>query len=187
MTATVEIFRAKPDKFFSRTKLGAMGELLEGYDGKVGWSVNPMGPQLASGEMLDIMKGNADFFANFEDHARYSRAETVERTVFEGRPSYKVRLVRGTRQATEYFDVVTGLRSGLVVENEVGGGLVESTTTYSDYTDYGGVKFARKISSRSSAGGPGGGATITFTNVEYDKVDPAVFDPPASVKALIKP
>jgi hypothetical protein len=70
LTASVEIYRAKPDKFLSKTNLGAMGEVLEGFDGKVGWAVNPMGAQLAEGEMLDIMKGNADFFANFEDPAR---------------------------------------------------------------------------------------------------------------------
>jgi hypothetical protein len=28
---------------------------------------------------------------------------------------------------------------------------------------------------------------LTISSVEYDKVDPAVFEPPAAIKALIKP
>jgi hypothetical protein len=183
-TASVEIFRAKPDKFLSKTNLGAMGEVLEGFDGKVGWNSNPMGAQLAEGEMLDIMKGNADFFANFEDHARYTKAETVELTQFEGRPCFKVRLTRGTRNATEYFDVLTGLRAGLVVENQVGGSVIESTTIFSEYTDFGGLKLPKRIVSRANTGS---GATIVFTGIEFDKVDPNVFELPASVKALLKP
>ena len=27
---------------------------------------------------------------------------------------------------------------------------------------------------------------ITLTSIEYDKVDPSVFEPPAAIKALIK-
>jgi hypothetical protein len=183
LNATVEIYRAKPDKFFSKTNLGDMGQVLEGYDGKVGWNSNPMGAQLAQGEMLDIMKSNADFFASFEDPTRYTKAETIALSDFDGRKCYQVRLSRGTRNATEYFDATTGLRAGLVVENPTPQGPMQSTTIFAEYGDYDGVKMPKRIESRNA----GGVATITFTAVEYDKVDPAVFELPANVKALIKP
>ena len=52
-----------------------------------------------------------------------------------------------------------------------------------EYGDWGGLRLPRKIVQK---GGPAG-ATITFTTVDFDKVDAAVFELPAAVKALVKP
>jgi hypothetical protein len=64
------------------------------------------------------------------------------------------------------------------------GSVIESTTIFTEYTDFDGVKLPKKIVSRATNGS---GATIVFTGVVYDTVDPKTFELPASVKALIKP
>ncbi len=40
--ATLEIFRHKPNKLLIRVNAPGMDEIVQGYDGKVGYSANPM-------------------------------------------------------------------------------------------------------------------------------------------------
>jgi len=184
MEATMEVFRAKPDKYVQKIVIGPVGEIASGYDGKVAWSANPMaGAQLVEGEALEAARNNGDFFANFQNPAAYAKAETVELADFEGRKCYKVKVTRGTRDGVEYFDAATGMLAGITGNQPTPQGPIEITTVFVEYADFGGIKLPKKIEQR---GGPAG-ATITFTAIEFDKVDPAVFDLPAAVKALVKP
>ena len=184
MDAAVDFYRAKPNKFMQRIVLGPVGEILQGYDGKVAWTTNPMvGAQLIEGDAGLAMKGQADFFANLQDPTAYSTAQTVELTDFEGRKCYKVRVVRDGRDGAEFFDAATGLLAGFSGTQATAQGPVEAMTVFVEYAEFGGIKLPKKIEQR---GGPAG-ATITFSAIEFDKVDPAVFELPAAVKALIKP
>jgi zinc protease len=183
MTATVTMYRAKPNKYLRNTNIAGMGEILEGYDGKTGWTVNPGGPQVVTGPGLEDLKRDADFYSSFEDPTRYTKTETIELAEFNGAKCYKVRLTRDGRDATIYYNAETGLRAGLVVPNQTPQGIVESTVFFLEYADFGGVKMPKKLENRAA----GQSAVITFTAVEYDKVENSVFDPPAAVKALIKP
>ena len=94
-----------------------------------------------------------------------------------------MKVVRDGRDGVEYFDVATGLLAGFSGTNVTQQGPVESTTVFLEYATFGGLTLPKKIEQRGGAGG----ATITFTAVEFDNVDPAIFDLPADVKALIKP
>lgn len=184
MDASMELLRAKPNKFVQKVTVGPIGEISEGYDGKVAWSLNPMaGPSLVEGEALDRAKANADFFASLQDPANYSKLETVGLEDFGGRKCYKVAMTRDGREGIEYFDASTGLLAGFSASVATPQGKLESTTIFAEYAEYGGVKLARRIEQQSAAGN----VTITVTAVEFDKVDPAVFELPAAVKALIKP
>ena len=78
---------------------------------------------------------------------------------------------------------VTGLRAGLVIPTPTPQGIIEATVFFLEYGDYGGVKMPKRMENRAGAQT----AVITFTAVEYDKVEPSVFDPPAVIKAMIKP
>ena len=184
MEASMEMFRAKPDRFVQKVNIGPMGEVTQGYDGKVAWALNPMsGAQLVEGEALEAAKTNADFFSSLQDPANYTRSETVGLTDFEGRRCYKVTVARGVREGVEYFDAETGLLAGFTGTTPTPQGDIQSTTVFTEYGDFGGLKFPKRIEQRS----PVGNVTITFTAVEFDKVDPAMFELPAAVKALIKP
>ncbi len=184
MEASMEVLRAKPNKFVQKMVIGQIGEVLTGFDGTVAWTTNPMmGAQLIQGEQLASIKSNADFFSNMQDPSNYSKAETVELTDFEGRKCYKVRLTRDGRDGFEYFDAQTGLLAGFSGTVQSSQGPIEATTVFTEWGDFGGIKFPKKIEQRT----PSGPATITFTKIEFDKVDASAFDLPAAVKALIKP
>ena len=182
--ASMEVFRAKPNKYLQKVTIAPVGEISEGFDGKVAWALNPMaGAQLVEGEQLTAVKSNADFFANLQDAAAYTNLQTIELGDFEGRKCYKVKLSRDGRDGFEYFDATTGLLAGHAGTQPGPQGAVEVTTVFVEYVDVDGIKLPKRIERR---GGPAS-ATIIFTSFEFDKVDPKVFDLPAAVQALVKP
>lgn len=184
MQAAMEVYKAKPNKFVQKITIPQMGDVMQGFDGKVAWASNPMGgAQLLDGALADNMKSNADFLSSLQYDSVYTKAETVELTDFEGRKCYKVHLVREGRDGFEYFDQATGLIAGVSGTTVTPQGNIESTTVMHEWMDVDGVKFPKVVEQRT----PNGPATITFSAIEFDKVDPAVFELPAAVKALVKP
>jgi hypothetical protein len=184
MEAAMEVYRAKPDRFIQKIVLGAMGEVVQGYDGKVAWATNPMaGAQVLEGDVAEGFRNQADFFSILQDSANYPTAETLELADFEGRKCYKVRVVRNKREGFEFFDSTTGLLAGISGTSASPQGDQQSTTIIAEWAEFGGVKFPKKMEQRTAAGT----ASITWTSVEFDTVDPAMFDLPAAVKALVKP
>ena len=54
LKGTLEVFAAKPDKSLMRATLTGVGEIQEGYNGTVGWSISAMtGPTLLQGKQLE--------------------------------------------------------------------------------------------------------------------------------------
>jgi hypothetical protein len=184
MNGAVEVFAAKPDKTLLRMTLGGIGAIEEAYNGSIGWSISPMtGPTLAIGKELEQRKFDSDFLADLHLETRYESMTTVEKADFEGRPCYKLRLVKRVGgEEFEYYDVATGLKAGGISTRETPMGPITGTTVESDYKRFGPLLQPTTI--KSSAMGIQ--QVITVTAIEYDKVDPAIFEPPAAIKALVK-
>jgi hypothetical protein len=62
-------------------------------------------------------------------------------------------------------------------------GKIDQTSVFSDYKDAGGLKMPMKIEQKNGQFD----ASITFTAVEFDNVDTAVFAIPEALKAKAKP
>ena len=184
MSGTIEVYAARPNKTMTNTTLASIGELSDGYDGTVAWSITPMtGPMLATGEELDQKKFEADFDGALGIATRYDSITTTEKTAFEGRPVYKVVMSRkGAADEIAFFDVETGLKAGGIVQRKSPMGTVAVTTALSDYKKFGDM--LHPTTTKQTLGGVQ--MLATFTSVEYDKVDPAVFELPAPIKALVK-
>ena len=185
MAGTVEIYGAsKPDRTLLRITIPGLGQIASGFDGSHGWSTSPLtGPMLQEGKELEQSKFDADFYGELRDPARFASISTVEKAPFEGRPCYKVRLVR--RDGTEdfdYYDAATGLKAGSVNTRETPMGTVTITSTETDYRKFGKLLMPTTIKQRTMAIEQ----TVTISTVEYDNVPPGTFDPPAEIKALIK-
>ena len=185
MVGALETFSAaKPDRVLQKVTVSGVGEILNGYDGEHGWSVNPMmGPMLQQGKELEQAKLDADFYSELRDPARYRSITTVERTTFESRPCYKVSLVHadGTEDF-DFYDVETGLRAGGIQTRESPMGTVTTTSVEGGYKQFGNLKQATTLTVKAM----GIEQKITLTTVEYDTVPASAFEPPAAVKALIK-
>lgn len=184
MTGTIEVFAAKPDKSVLKVNITGVGEVIEGYDGKTGWSTSPMtGPMILQGKQLEQKRFDADFYGELHDQTRYRSMTTLERTEFDGRQCYKVQLVRNDgSEDIEYYDVETGLKAGRVSSRETPMGVVTGTTTESDYKKFGNLLYSTTLKTTAM----GVQQIITLTAVEHDTVAPSVFEPPAAIKALIK-
>lgn len=185
MSATLEVFAARPNKLLSKTTLEGIGEISEGFDGKVAWSMNPMtGPMIASGDELAQKALDADFEGALGIASRYESMKTVEKTTFEGRPVYKLALTRkiGGGDDIEFYDVETGLKAGAIIERKNPMGTVSVTSSVSEYKKFGDLLHPTVLKQTAS----GVQFIMTFTSIEYDKVDSSVFDLPAAIKALVK-
>jgi hypothetical protein len=179
-----EVFAAKPDKNVTKITLGGIGEVLEGFDGTVAWTISPMtGPMIAQGKELEQKKFDAHFLAELRDPSRYESITTVAETTFDGRPAYKVSLKRkGGGEDIEYYDVKTGLKSGGEITRDSPMGTVTATQIHTDYKQFGHLLQPSTIKQSMM----GVEQIISVGSIDYDKVDPAVFELPAAIKALVK-
>jgi hypothetical protein len=178
----LEILAARPDLMRVRMTIPGVGEILSGYDGKIGWSVNPLtGPMRMDGKSLEQMKADADFDAALHTARRFASLETVEQTVFEGRPAYRIKAVRTTGDEDhEFFDMESGLLLGSIVTRESPMGPVKATQLMSEYREFGGVRVATRIVQRMM----GTEQVITINAIEFDTVPAEAFDLPAEIRAL---
>jgi hypothetical protein len=186
VTGTLEAFAAAPDKLLVRMNLAGIGESLEGFNGGVAWASSAMtGPMVMQGKELEQRKFDADFHADLRVADRYKSMKTLEKTMWEGRPSYKVSLIRPDgSEDIEYYDVENGLKTGRVITREMMMmGPVQVRHIGSDYRKFGDMLHAASVRQIAM----GAEIVMTITSVEYDKVDPSVFELPAAIKALIKP
>lgn len=184
MTGTVEVFAAKPNRMLMKITIPGLGEMLEGFDGTHAWSLSPMtGPALHQGKQLEERRFDSEYYGELKSAERYESMTTLEKTTLDGRPVYKVRLVRkGGGEDTEFYDVETGLKAGSVNTRETPMGTITATTIETDYKKFGNILVPTTI----KQSGMGVEQVMTINAVEFDTVDAKVFDPPAQIKALIK-
>jgi hypothetical protein len=184
LTGDLEIFGAKPNRTLLKITLPGVGEVMEGFDGRHGWSISPMtGPMILEGKQLEDKRFDSEFYGELRSTDRYSSITTVEQTTFEGRPCYKVRLVRKSGgEDIEFYDVATGLKAGSITTRETQMGTVTGTTVELDYRKFGNLLQPTTV--RSEIGGMK--QVITITAIEYDNIPLSVFDLPPGIKALLK-
>lgn len=182
VSGTIEIWGALPDKMVSVQDIPGIGTIKSGFDGTVGWQINPMtGASLLTGKQLDQAKQQSDLHAVLNPDKYIQSMETVEKTTFDGKDAYKVKVV--TKSGEEYFefyDPTTGLNVGLTRKIESQMGPIEATTIVSDYKDVDGQLVPMKM--RQSA--MGFESVIVMSKIEFTGVDPALFELPSEVKAL---
>jgi hypothetical protein len=184
MTGSLELFAARPNKTVVKTTIAGIGQISEGFDGAVAWSINPMtGPMLASGEELKQKAFDADFDGALNVASRYDAIKTLEKSTFEGRPVYKLALTRkGGGDDIEFYDADTGLKAGAIIERQNPMGTIAITTVVSNYKKFGNLLMPTQMTQTTS----GVQIVTTFDAVEFDKVDPATFELPPPIKALVK-
>lgn len=184
MSADIEGFAAKPNKVLVRFKIPGIGDVEEGFNGEIGWSISPMtGPMLTQGKQLEQKRFDSDFYSDLYDESRYTAMKTLEKTTFDGRQCYKVTLTKkDDTEDIEFFDLQTGLRAGRIVTRETPMGSVSVTQILTDYKKFGDLLQAATMKQSVM----GIEQVFTTISIGYDVVDPAVFEPPAAIKALMK-
>jgi hypothetical protein len=183
ISGKMEAFAARPNKLLMKMTIPGAGEFNTGFDGKVAWMSTALtGAMLLEGKMRDQVAAEADFDHALHQHENYTTAEVFGVEEFNGEPCYKLKLVHKTGfESTEFFSVKTGLQRGMIATQESPLGPVTSTTMITDYKQFGGVLMASRISQKMA----GVETIVTMEEMEFNTVDPSVFDLPQEVKTLL--
>src|SRR5262249_43735336 len=179
----VELYGAAPDRVLLKATVPGVGDIVDGYNGTHAWTISPMtGPSLKSGKELEQTKLDADFYSELRDPKKYT-LKTLAKTSFDGRECYKVSVKRADgSEDFDFYDAVTGLRAGSINTRETQMGTMTLSNTEGGYKQFGKLTQATVLTQKIM----GIEQKITLETVEFDTVDPTVFDPPAVIKALIK-
>ena len=183
MKADIESSVMAPNKLVVKTTMPGLGELMQGFDGTTAWAIDPMqGARILVGAELEQMKAQADFMAELRESSNFKQMNVVADTSFEGRPAWKLHLVRNSgEEVREYYDKETSLLLGTQTTVQTQMGPIEATTLRQDYKQMGGVIVPTKSIQRAN----GQEFLITILTSEADAVDPSVFELPAQIKALV--
>lgn len=186
MTADLEMMLVAPNKQSMKLNLAGLGEILQGTDGTVAWSVDPMrGPRLLEGKELDQAREQADFMAGMlYESDRYSAMTNEGIVDFAGEKAYKIKMVRkgSGNESWQYFSVATGLQTGSESTVTTEMGTITSSTTVSGYQQFGPIKMATRS---EMLAGPQK-MVMTTKTVEFNTAGPDAVAAPASVQPLIK-
>ncbi len=179
----MEMWSAAPSLFKMKQVMGPGMEVFAGFDGTIGWMINPMaGPMLIDGKQLDQMKMQADFYSDANKLKDYVTIETMEKADFEGSPCYKVRLVDNSdEESFEYYDVETGLLAGRNMKVDQGMGQMDVVIVESDYKQFDDMKIATKSVQKVM----GMEMVVAVESVEFDKIDHSIFKLPEEIKKLV--
>jgi outer membrane lipoprotein-sorting protein len=182
MTMTMEIWQARPNKMLMVMEIPGLGEMKSGYDGTTAWSVNPMqGPRILEGAELEQTLRQSDFDSNLRFDHLFPTMETVERTEMAGRPCYRVRMVAANGdESFGCFDTETKLLLGMTARTESEMGVIESTTMFHDYRDFGGVK----MPARTTISAMGQEIVMSIKELHTVPVPDSRFALPAEIQAL---
>ena len=181
---SADLLTARPNKSLLVVEIAGIGRIETGYDGKVGWNIDPQsGPRLAAGDELTEMTETSWFDAPLRPSDRIREMATIEKTDFDTHPAYKVKVVYPSgREEFAYFDVETGLDLGREGKQATPMGSLPSTEIFRDYKLFGDVRQATTIVVRVL----GIEQVVHIDTCVYNTVAPNAFDLPPAIKALIK-
>lgn len=139
---TVESIAAAPDKSYSNGNLTGIGEMIESYDGKTAWSVNPIqGNRDKAGQELLQAKLMSNFYREINLDKLYSKLEYkgVDK-VGESDVYVVVATADGLPPETFYFDAKSGLLLRTDMTMVTPEGNTTSTSYFEDFRDVDGTK-----------------------------------------------
>ncbi len=184
IVAAFELYAARPNRSLTRVTVPGVGRIENGYDGTHGWTLSPIsGPELLGGRQLTELAEEAWFDAVLHGPRHIREMETLEETVFDGRRAWKLRVVFPSgREQLEYFDLATGLQIGAESTRTTPQGMIPTVSILRDYEPFGSLLQATTFVQRAL----GFEQVVRITTCEYNTVDPASFDLPAEIAALVR-
>jgi hypothetical protein len=182
MKGQLKILAAAPDRMKLTITLQGIGNLERGYDGKIGYSLDPaVGPRILEGPELEELKYSADFYDDLRDPANFASAIVVSQGPFEGEDCYEVKLVRKSGFTYhEFFSVKTGLLTGVKMNVTSQMGTVPVTTVHSDYKTFGGVMTPTVTRQKMM----GLESITTIDSMTFEPLDANAFSLPDAIAAL---
>ena len=183
MQGDFEIVQMAPDQMLTRISLPGVGEILSGFDGSVGWSVNPLtGPMLMEGVELAETRERANILATLRDPVVVPQRETIELAEYDGESCWMVQLVWVSgRNSFDCYSQETGLLIASEDTQTSRMGSIEVTTRFSDYREFHGMILPTRMVQTAM----GQVQEMTLREVEIDAVEIGRLAPPSSITTLL--
>ena len=175
LTASYERYYAAPHKMRLIIDIG-MGRIQQGNDGTIAWNGQPDGSvaRMPAPEGAYAIEA-ATVGAAFLDPSLFTKSAVVAQEDFDGVPCYKLAVTtRAGRERIDFFEVVTGLRRGQVVQTPGG----EQKTVFRDFKAFEG----KLVSTTQVLTNPQGDIIITIASVSFAPNDPKLFELPAGIE-----
>lgn len=143
---TFEIYTREPGKFYTIQRIQGMGDMEQGFDGKVGWSRDPInGLRTLQGKELALLKVNASQDSPLKWRRIFQKIEMLGVRKVNGRDAYALRMTaRGLKPITQYFDAKTFLLTRLDLTTEGPQGVLPTESYMGDYRKVGSLKMPFK-------------------------------------------
>jgi hypothetical protein len=184
LSGELEAYQA-PGRMFARINIPGIGELLRGYDGKVGWSINPLeGPRILDGPELAQTREELSRGATLRDSTVVASLQTLEKTTMNGEECWKVKVVwKSGRESVDCYSLKSSLLIATEGKTTTPMGEFQYTTDIHDYKQFGEVRIATRVVQRAL----GQEQVVTTETVEFGPVDASQFALPEPIKALVRP
>src|SRR5688572_4747741 len=184
MKGMFEMLSARPAKSILRLELGGIGKVETGYNGTVGWMLDPMvGPSLVTGRQLEEMRNESHFDAVMHPPDLVKSMTTTARVQFDGRPAFKAHIVFVSgQQRDEFFDAERGFLLGIEGESQTPMGVLPVKVMLRDYKPFGALTHPARLVQSAM----GIEQHFVFQTYDYNTVKPEAFDPPPIIRAMIK-
>lgn len=176
---TAEIVGKAPGKAYSEVEIAGFGIFKRAFDGKTGWSQDPIsGLRDLGPEEMEDAKIDEDFYRDIKLKELYPKLELKGKAKVGEREAYLIEAPGPAGSLDKiYFDTESGLILKMEGERASPQGRIRLETALEDYRDVEGVKvpFTLRISN------PEVSFTINLTEVKHNvPVDDARFVKPAA-------
>ena len=181
---TMASYKAEPDKVLTEIEIQGFGKMLDGSNGKVAWSNNPMqGPHVKEGDEKEMALLMGKFDSEFNWRSQFPKVETVGSETIDGKDCYKVVLTPKTgKPMTRYYDKKSGLLVKSIMTVTTAMGEVNAESLFDDYRKEGDILSPHKLTQKAM----GQEFTVSIEKVQFNTEIPASkFDVPAEIQALI--
>ena len=178
-----EVLQIAPNEMVTRVQLPGVGEILSGFDGERGWSVNPLtGPLVLSGSELAEARERADMLAALRDRSIVPGRETIELAEVDGEACWRVKLRwLSERESFDCYSEITGLLLASEDSQTSSMGEIRVVTRFSDYREFHGMVVPTTLVQTSM----GQTQEMSVRDVYVGDVDAAELAPPPSIRTLL--
>lgn len=147
LQGSLEIYWKSPNKVLTVQNLPGVGEIRQGFDGKVGWEKNPLtGLRRLQGKELEQMKYTSDNTTTIR-WRQFVRSPKLQGTQKVG--NFETYVVRATTiydaSITFYIDTKQFLTRRIDIEVVMGGGKVSTVQFLEDYRKVDGIHYPFRI------------------------------------------
>ncbi len=120
MSMVREVSFKQPNKIFAEVDIQGMGKMRQGYDGEVGWSVDPIqGSRVLEGAELKKLLSETDFKEGLNLAEKYESARIAGKDE-EGHVILECVTLDGSHPETLYFDAESGLLQKMETIEDMG-------------------------------------------------------------------